>query len=65
MLDDLKLSPIEYDKDCKYIRRLDDYNDENINQNIRDFLLYCAELKPYTAFYKMQINSVTLQCIIY
>ena len=57
MLDDLKLSLIEYDEDCKYIRRLDDQNDENIKQNTRDLLLYCAKLRPYMAFYKMQINS--------
>ena len=57
ILDDLKLSLIEYNEDCKYIRKLDDQNDENIKQNIRDFLLYCAKLRPYMAFYKMQINS--------
>ena len=50
MLDDLKLSPIEYKEDCKYIRRLDDQNDENIKQNIRDLLLYSAELRPYMVF---------------
>ena len=60
MLDDLKLSPTEYDEDCKYIRRLDDQNDENINQNIRDLLLYCAKLRPYMAFYKMQIKSCNI-----
>ena len=47
MLNDLKLSLIEYDEDCKYIRKLDDQNDENIKQNIRDLLLYYAKLRPY------------------
>ena len=56
-LDDLKMSPIENNKDCKYIRKLDDQNYENIKQNIRDLLLYCAKLRPYITFYKMQINS--------
>ena len=56
MLDDLKFSPIESNEYCKYIR-LYDQNDENIKQNIRDLLLYCAKLRPYMAFYKMQINS--------
>ena len=46
MLDDLKLSPIGYDEDCKYIRKLDDQKDENIKQNIRDLLLYGAKLRP-------------------
>ena len=56
-LDDLKLSPIEYDKECKYISRLDDQNDDNIKQNIKDLLLCCAKLRPCMAFYKIQINS--------
>ena len=34
-LDDLKLSPIGYDKECKYIQDLDDQNNEQIKQNIR------------------------------
>ena len=36
MLDDLKLSPINYDKDCKYIQDLDDQDNEHIKQNIKD-----------------------------
>ena len=31
-LDDLKLSPIRYDKECKYLRNLDD---DQIKQNIK------------------------------
>ena len=56
-LDDLKLSPIRYDKDCKYICNLDDQNNEQIKQNIKDLLLYCAKLRQYMAFYKMQIKA--------
>ena len=41
-LDDLKLSPIRYNKDCTYIHKLDDQDNEQIKQNIRDLLLYCA-----------------------
>ena len=48
-LDDLRMLPIEYDEDCKYLRRLDDQTGDNINQNIRDLLLYCTKLKPYMA----------------
>ena len=36
-LDDLKLSPIRYDKDCTYIHNLDNQDNEQIKQNI-----YCT-----------------------
>ena len=39
MMDDLKLSLINYDKECKYL------------------ITYCIKLRPYMAFYKMQINA--------
>ena len=52
-LDDLKLSPIKIDEERKYIRVLDDQDDEQIKQNIKDLLLYCVKLRPYMAFYKM------------
>ena len=55
-LDDLKLSPIGYDKECNYIPDLDDQNNE-IKKNIKDLLLYCNKLKPFMAFYKMQIKA--------
>ena len=56
-LDDLKLLPIKYDKDCNYIQDLDDQDDNQIKQNIKDLLMYCAKLRPYMAFYKMQIKA--------
>ena len=31
-LDDLKLSPIGYDKDCKYLSDLNDRDDEKLNR---------------------------------
>ena len=55
-LDDLKLSPIGYDKECTYIRDLDDQDSEEIKQNIKDLLFYCNKLRPFMAFYKMQIK---------
>ena len=30
---------------------------EQIKQNIKDLLLYCSKLRPYLAFYKMQIKT--------
>ena len=56
-MDDLKISPIKYDKECKYIHDLDDQNNEQIKQIIKDLLLYCAKLRPYMTFYKMQIKG--------
>ena len=56
-LNDLKLSPIRYDKECKYIQDLDDQDNEQIKQNIKELLLYCAKLRPYMTFYKMQIKA--------
>ena len=45
-LDDLRLSPIKYDKECKYIQDLDDRDNKQIKQNIKNLFLYCAELRP-------------------
>ena len=54
-MDDLKLSPINYDGECRYLDNLDDNNKE-IKTHIKDLLTYCVKLRPYIAFYKMQIN---------
>ena len=57
MLDDLKLSPTRYDKECNYLHDLDDQDNDQIKENINDLLLYCAKLRPYMAFCKMQIKA--------
>ena len=66
MLDYLNLSPIKYDKECNYLHNLDDQDNDQIKENIKDMLLYCAELRPYMAFYKMQIkaHNNTTHCIL-
>ena len=56
MMDDLELSPI-YDKECNYLHNLDDENNDQIKENMKDLLSFCAELRPYMAFYKMQIKA--------
>ena len=38
-LGDFKLPPIKYNKECKYIQNLDDQDNEQIKQNIKDLLL--------------------------
>ena len=57
MLGDLKLSPIKYNKECNYLHNLDDKDNDQVKENIRDLLSYCAKLRPYITFYKMQINT--------
>ena len=56
MLDDLKLSPIKYYEECNYLHNLDDQNNDQVEENVRDLLSYCAKLRPYMVFYKIQIN---------
>ena len=56
-MDDLKLPPIKYNKECKYLHNLDDQNDDQIKENIRDLLSYCTKLRPYMVFFKMQIKA--------
>ena len=57
MLNDLKLSSIKYDKEYNYLWCLDDQNNDQIKENIKDLLLYGAKLRPYMAFYKTQIKA--------
>ena len=38
-LDDLQLSPIKYDKECNYLRNLDDEDNDQIKQNIKKLTL--------------------------
>ena len=59
-LDNLQLSPVSYNKDCTYICNLDDQDNKQIKQNIKDLLLYCAKLRPYMTFYKIQIQACNI-----
>ena len=59
-LDDLKLYPIRYDKECQYLRNLDDEDDHRIKQNIKDLFFYCTKIRPYMSLYKMQITAHNL-----
>ena len=61
-LDDLKLSPIRYDKECNYLRNLDDQDNDQIKENIRDLIFYCSKVRPFMASlqnanYITQFNS--------
>ena len=59
MLDVLKLYPINYDKECHYLRN-DDEDDDRIKQNVKDLLFYCTKLRPFMLLYKMQITAHNL-----
>ena len=44
MMDDVKLSPINYDKDCMYFNNLDENDNEQIKTHIKDLSVdfsYC------------------------
>ena len=57
IVDDLKLSPVKYNKECNYLHKLDDRDNNQVKENIGDLPSYCAKLRPYMAFYQMQINA--------
>ena len=54
---ELKLSPIKYYKECNYLQHLDNQNNDQVKENIRDLLSYCAKLRPYMAFHKLQFKA--------
>ena len=56
-MDELKLSPTNYNGECRYLENLDDNDNEEIKTGIKDLLTYCIEVRPYMAFYKMQIKA--------
>ena len=60
ILDDLKLHLIKYDEECQYLRNLDDEDNDQIKQNIKDLLFYCAEIRPFMSLYKLQILAHNL-----
>ena len=52
-----EILPIKYNKECNYLHNLDDKDIDQIKENIRDLLSYCAKLRPYMSFYRIQINA--------
>ena len=52
-MDNFKLSPIKYDKECNYLHYLDDQDNDQIKENIKDLHLYCANVRQYMVFYKI------------
>ena len=56
-MNDLKLSPINYDKECRYMENCDDNKNEEIKTHIKDLIIYCIKLRAYMVFYKMPINA--------
>ena len=64
-VNDLKLSPMKYDKECKYLYNLDDKDSKQIKENIRELLSYCAKLRPYMPFINCKLMLVIKLHIIY
>ena len=62
-LDVLKLSPIKYDKECNYLRNLNDEDNDQIKENIKDLLFYCSKLRPFMVLYKIQISAHNLTAL--
>ena len=58
-MDDLKLSPINYDKECKYLDDLDDNDNKEIKAHIKELITYCVKLRPYMAFIKCRLMHAT------
>ena len=63
-MNDLKLSPIKYDKEYKYLHDLDDKENDQIKANIRDLLYYYAKLRPYVSFIKCKLMPI-INCTSY
>ena len=42
------------------MKNLDDEDNEQIKQNIKDLLFYCLKLRPFIVLYKMQISAHNL-----
>ena len=59
-LDDWKLCPIRYDKECNYLRKLDNQDNDQIKENMKDLLFYCSKVRLFMALYIMQIKSHNL-----
>ena len=58
IVDDLRLSPIKYDKECNYLHNLDDQDNDQIKRKYK--MIYSCimqNLRPYMVFYKMQIKA--------
>ena len=58
-LDDLKLSPIKYDKECNYLRHLDDEDDDQIKQNIKHLLFTVQRLNHLCHFTDSKFQHIT------
>ena len=40
-----------------FTKKIDDKNNDHIKENVKELLFFCAKLRPFMAFYKMQINA--------
>ena len=62
-LDDLKLSPIRYDKECNYLWKLDDQDDDWIKENIKDLYMYgCFSFCLVTCKWIIFLKTEQINC---
>ena len=56
-MDDLKLPSVKYDKECNYLHNLDDKDNDQIKENIRNLLSYFANWDHLCHFIKCKSMS--------
>ena len=47
-VNDINFSKLNFNGDCKYLRKRDKGHDYRIEQCILDLIVYCRKIKPYT-----------------
>ena len=61
----LKLSPINCDRECRYLENLDDNINKEIKTHIKDSVTYCIKVRPYMVFTKCRLMCETKRFAIH
>ena len=62
-MNDLKLSPINYDGECRYLVNLDDNKNKEIKTCIKDFVEAWYSLEQYIGLKEDKLSSTTVDFI--
>ena len=57
-IEDFKLSSLNFDNNCEYLREKDKEQTEEGKQHVSDLVTYCRKIGPHIYFYKQQIKSL-------
>ena len=57
-IEDVKLSKLNFNSNCEYLKKSDKENNAEARQNILDLIAYCRNIRPHVYFYKQQIASL-------